>query len=60
MITADNPKALAEDILKAAGDPVLRKTLAKKAWQRVQDFSWDNRAKKIVEFFEKVMIRAAC
>ena len=60
MVTADNPKALAEGILKAAGNPILRKTLTKKAWQRVQDFSWDNRAKKIVELFEKVMIRASC
>ena len=60
LVTADNPGALAEGILKAARNPVLRKTLAQKARLRVQEFSWDNRAKKIVKFFEKVMIRAAC
>jgi len=59
LVKPDDPVALAKGISKAAFDPDLRRRLSRNAFLRVQDFSWEMRAKKIVKFAEEVLSHAA-
>jgi glycosyltransferase involved in cell wall biosynthesis len=51
MVAPDDPKALAEGIKKAANKSSHK--LALKAKEEVVNYSWDLRAKKILDFFSK-------
>ena len=57
LVSPDDPYALTEGILKLYDNPKLRLQLPKNAWIKVQDFSWENRAKKIVKFADEVLKR---
>jgi glycosyltransferase involved in cell wall biosynthesis len=50
LIKPDNPEAMAIGIKKALNDIMLSESIAKQAYQDVQKYTWDNRAKKILEF----------
>lgn len=49
----DNPKSFADNIEKALIDSAQVKMLVKNAQEDVKFYSWDNRAKKIINAFEK-------
>lgn len=49
----DDPHSLAEALRWLSRDPRLRKKLATKAYERAQDFSWEKRARKLLEFFRE-------
>ena len=51
LVEPDNPKALAEGIRKILYDPELTSTIAENARVKVQNFSWINRARSMLDFF---------
>jgi len=59
LVEPDEPKALAEGIRRMVEDTALRKDLSRRAWARVQDFSWPGRAKKIVDLAHEVLRHGA-
>lgn len=50
LVESDNPEAMAEGIRKALDDPSLAGKLSEQAHKDVQNYTWDNRAKKILNF----------
>ena len=50
LVEPGNPKALAEGIKKVLQDEELAKKLAENAHRDVQQYSWEKRAEKILEF----------
>jgi len=50
MVTADDPRPLAEGLRKLLADENLRNTLAASAKARVGEFTWDERGRKIAGF----------
>ena len=46
------PKSLADALNKIFNNPVLAKTLARNAYKTAQEYSWQKRAEKIVNFIE--------
>lgn len=48
----DDPKSLADAINKILGNPALAETLARNAYKTAQEYSWQRRADKIVNFIE--------
>ena len=53
LVEPGNPKSLAEGIKRALNDEELARKLTEKAYQDVQQYSWDNRVVKILEFMRK-------
>ena len=54
MVTADDPRPLAEGLRRALGDEALRAGLAAAARARAAEFTWDSRGRKIVTFAEQL------
>jgi len=52
LVEPDNPKALAEGIEMILDNPGLAKRISEQAYGEVQQYSWDERARKIIEFIE--------
>lgn len=50
LVEPDNPEAMAIGIKKALNDSVLSEKISNQAFQDVQKYTWDNRAKKILDF----------
>jgi len=46
----DNPKDLAEKIKVVLNDDMLSEKIAKQAYNKVQNYTWQNRVDKIVDF----------
>lgn len=53
LVEPGNPKALAEGIKKVLQDEELATKVAENAFKDVQQYSWDKRAEKILEFIQK-------
>ena len=53
LVEPDNPKALAEGIAKVLSDAHLARRISEQAYVEVEKYSWDVRAKRIVNFLEK-------
>ena len=53
LVESDNPQALAQGIKKALGDRQLSDKITDRAFYDVQNYTWDKRAKKIFDFFER-------
>lgn len=49
-VEPDNPEAMAIGIKKALNDLVLSKQISERAFKDAQKYTWDNRAKKIINF----------
>ncbi len=49
-VEPDNPEAMAIGIKKVLNDLELSKKISEQAYQDVQNYTWDNRARKILEF----------
>lgn len=50
LVKPDSPEALAEGIKKVLNSPNLAKGISEQAYRDVQKYTWNNRAKKILEF----------
>jgi glycosyltransferase involved in cell wall biosynthesis len=50
LVEPDNAEALAQGIQALAGDPARAKALARQARQDVESYTWQKRAKKIIDF----------
>jgi glycosyltransferase involved in cell wall biosynthesis len=50
LVEPDNPEAMAIGIKKALNDSVLSENISNQAYQDVQNYTWDNRAKNILDF----------
>lgn len=50
LVRPDDPAALAEGIARAGSDAALSARLAESAWRDVQGFSWNARARHILDF----------
>jgi glycosyltransferase involved in cell wall biosynthesis len=50
LVESDNPEAIAIGINKIINDRELSKRISERAYKDVQQYAWDNRAKKILEF----------
>ncbi len=50
---AKNPEALAKNLIRVLTDDSLRLQLAKKGYQKIQQFSWDSNCEQLVKCFEK-------
>jgi glycosyltransferase involved in cell wall biosynthesis len=48
-------KELTQKIKILVEDETLRKNMSKSAIERVREFAWDNKAKKIVEIYEEMV-----
>lgn len=53
-VEPDDPAALAEGIRTVLSDPELGARLARQARQDVQRFTWDERAKRVIAFIERL------
>jgi len=53
LVKPDDPAALVEGILKISENKALADSLVKKAFQDVQQYTWDKRAERILEFVDK-------
>ncbi len=49
-IESDNPQALAEGIKKVLNNSELAEKISRQAYQDVQEYTWEKRAEKILEF----------
>ena len=49
LVEPDNPQALAEGIKKAIENQAMAQEIASRAFQDVQEYTWEKRAKKILE-----------
>ena len=50
LVEPDDPRGLAEGIKRVLDDPDLARTISKQAYSEVRQYSWDERARKILEF----------
>ena len=50
LVKPDNPEALGEGIKKILNNPDLAKKISEQAYRDVQKYTWNNRAKKILDF----------
>jgi len=55
-VKKDDPVALLQSVLKLKENKSLRETLAVNALKRVEMFTWEKRAKQIVNFAESLLI----
>jgi glycosyltransferase involved in cell wall biosynthesis len=53
LVEPDNPKALAEGIKKVLDDPDLARRISKQAYDEIGKYSWNERAKRIVNFLKE-------
>lgn len=53
LVKPDDPKALAEGIKKVLESPELAERISAKAFQDVQQYTWEKRAEKILGFIQK-------
>ncbi len=53
LVKADEPKLLAEGIVKAAGDQILVNNLVTEAFEKVRIHTWAMRAQRIIAFMNK-------
>jgi len=53
LVESDNPQAMAEGIKKALNDAEFSTKISEQAHKDVQKYSWDNRAKSILEFINQ-------
>jgi len=56
-VEPDNPESMAIGIKKALNDTELSKKISEQAFQDVQQYTWDNRAKKIINFIDDADMR---
>ena len=54
-VRPDDPAAIKEGILKLINDPMLYKELSDRAKIKSEEFTWENRAGKILNWIEKVI-----
>ncbi len=54
LVTPDDAKALAEGIKKLVADRHLRLSLAREAYRKAKEFSWEKRAIRLCEFLREV------
>lgn len=52
LVEPDDPEALARGIKKVLNNPALARQISERAYLDVQRYSWDHRAKEILEFIE--------
>ncbi len=52
LVKPNDPAALAEGIKTVLGDDSLAEDLAKKAFEGIQDYTWQKRAEKIIDFIK--------
>jgi len=50
LVEPDNPEAMAKGIERVLNEPDLAEKISKQAYQDVQKYTWNNRAKKILKF----------
>lgn len=55
LVNAGNPDELAEAIIKVLSDTGLREKMSLKARKLVEQFTWKNAAKRILEVYEKLL-----
>ena len=53
LVKPDDPLALAEAVMKISENKALADNLVRKAFQDVQQYTWDKRAEKVLEFVDK-------
>ena len=53
LVEPDDPKALAEGIQRVLDDPDLTRRISKQAYSEVKQYSWEGRAKTILEFINQ-------
>jgi len=52
LVQPDNPKMLADGIFHVIQDGLLSDHMTETAYTEVQDYTWDKRAIKVIEFFK--------
>jgi glycosyltransferase involved in cell wall biosynthesis len=52
LVQPDNPKMLADGILHVIQDKTLSERMMETAYAEVQEYTWDRRATKVIEFFK--------
>lgn len=57
LVKPGDPKALAKGIEKILNDKNLAKNIAEKAYEKVQHFTYEKKASRIIEFLEEIMTR---
>jgi len=55
LVEPENPKALAEGIEKVLTDREFARKIVEQAYEKVKDFTWKNRAEKIIRFIEHII-----
>jgi glycosyltransferase involved in cell wall biosynthesis len=53
LVEPGNPKALADGIKRVIDNPNLAKKISETAYKDVQEYTWDKRAERILEFVER-------
>ena len=53
LVEPDNPLALKEGLLKISGDKKMADSLAKNARKEVENYTWEKRASKILDFLRQ-------
>lgn len=53
LVRPDNPKMLADGILRVMNDKALSQHITKTAYTEVQEYTWDKRAAKILTFLKQ-------
>ena len=53
LVEPDNPEALAEGIKRVLDNPELANSIAAQARKDVEDYTWEKRSKKILQFINK-------
>jgi glycosyltransferase involved in cell wall biosynthesis len=57
LVKPGDPQSLVEGIMRVIKDRKLRAKLVHGAWKRVQEFSWETRAKKIMTLIQEVLAK---
>lgn len=61
VVNSLDPKEIAEAVLKIAGDPAFYGSRSRAAQKRVADlYSWGGEAKKLMQFYERMVTRGVC
>jgi glycosyltransferase involved in cell wall biosynthesis len=53
-VARDDPESLATEIVRLLRDPIRAERLAREAWHKVQDFTWDRRAERVLDFADRL------
>jgi glycosyltransferase involved in cell wall biosynthesis len=54
LVPPDDPRALAEGLRRALGERALAESLARKAREEVEEYTWGKRARKIIRFLRSL------